>query len=308
MKGDFIMLNRAEIKQNIRRFLSVDSCWIEMCIAGIVPILLGYVEFGSSVWSVSRDMGIFLPGASTFTIELGNILPLLCLPLIIAFYGYVLDKIRGFRPRQSDVYICAYKNYGRYFFTGVLQGLFILLWLILLIIPGIVAAFAYSMTYFIVHDNRNISALDALSLSKRITKGYKMDLFVLYLSFIPWYLLVGITGGIAMIYVLPYITATNAAFYEELKRKAIETGIAAPFEFGMLPVDPAAQGFDNTNPNQFTAGASVENPYQNAVPGYPEQSVETPVGKPYSEYGFSTRPINHDSPIDATQNGNGDFH
>lgn len=92
----------------------------------------------------------------------------------------------------------------------------------LLIIPGIIAMFAYSMWTYIFADKsiskENMQAMDIINLSKKMTKGHKWDMFVFNLSFILWHLLCIITFGLACIYVVPYVSAANALYYEELKK------------------------------------------------------------------------------------------
>ena len=74
---------------------------------------------------------------------------------------------------------------------------------------------------------------EAIEISKRMTNGFKGDLFSMYFSFIGWYILVGLTGGILSIYVTPYVETTAAMYYENLKRYSIENGIVAPEAFGI---------------------------------------------------------------------------
>ncbi len=95
--------------------------------------------------------------------------------------------------------------------------LFICLWYLLLIIPGIIKAYSYSMTYFILAENKGMSVLEAITLSRKMMNGHKMDLFLLFLSFIGWFLLVVITFGIAGIWVYPYFYATLTNFYLSVK-------------------------------------------------------------------------------------------
>ena len=90
-------------------------------------------------------------------------------------------------------------------------------WSLLFVIPGIVKSFAYSMSYYILADNPELTAKEALNKSKEMMNGHKWDLFVLNLSFFWWYLLVGITFGIAAIYVVPYMNATIVNFYNSIK-------------------------------------------------------------------------------------------
>ena len=97
------------------------------------------------------------------------------------------------------------------------MGIFILLWYLLLIIPGIIKTYAYSMTFYILAENKGMPVLEAITLSKKMMDGHKMDLFRLFLSFIGWFILVLITFGIAGIWVYPYFYATITNFYLSVK-------------------------------------------------------------------------------------------
>lgn len=97
------------------------------------------------------------------------------------------------------------------------MGLFISLWSLLLIIPGIIKAYAYSMTFFILAENKGMPVLEAITLSRKMMDGHKMDLFLLFLSFIGWFILTAITFGIAGIWVYPYFYATFSNFYLSVK-------------------------------------------------------------------------------------------
>lgn len=101
------------------------------------------------------------------------------------------------------------------------MSLFIWLWSLLLIIPGIIKAYAYSMTFFILAENKGMSVLEAITLSRKMMDGHKMDLFLLSLSFIGWFILVVITFGIAGIWVYPYFYATLANFYLSVKEDCV---------------------------------------------------------------------------------------
>lgn len=98
-----------------------------------------------------------------------------------------------------------------------LVGIFTYLWSLLFIIPGIVKAYSYSMSMYILAENKGKAALECINESKAMTNGHKMDLFVLSLSFIGWILLCTITLGIAFIWVVPYMQATMANAYKSLK-------------------------------------------------------------------------------------------
>lgn len=99
---------------------------------------------------------------------------------------------------------------------GLLHMLFVALWTLLLIIPGIVKSYAYSMAYYIKIDHPEYSPKQALDESVRLMRGHKWQLFVLDLSFIGWHLLSLVTFGLASLWVAPYVAASRAEFYQEL--------------------------------------------------------------------------------------------
>ncbi|WP_312653565.1 DUF975 family protein [Proteiniclasticum sp.] len=103
-----------------------------------------------------------------------------------------------------------------------MQTLFIFLHFLLLIIPGIIKIFAYYMVPWILADDPSISYKDALALSSEMTKGHKMDIFVLELSFIGWYLLTFLSLGLLAPLVTTYRYATIAELYEHLKQGKIQ--------------------------------------------------------------------------------------
>ncbi len=98
-----------------------------------------------------------------------------------------------------------------------LASLFVILWSLLFIIPGIIKGFSYSMAPYILAENKGMSALEAISKSKEMMKGHKMEYFILELSFLGWFILTTITFGIVGIWVIPYHETTFANFYKQLK-------------------------------------------------------------------------------------------
>ncbi|MDE6546550.1 MAG: DUF975 family protein [Lactobacillus sp.] len=117
----------------------------------------------------------------------------------------------------------AYSN-GRFknsLFTLFMTNLFVSLWTILFIIPGFIKGYSYAMTPYILKDKfsagqTDIGATEAITESRQLMNGHKMDLFVLDLSFIGWGLLGLITLGIGFIWITPYYRQTKANFYRSL--------------------------------------------------------------------------------------------
>ena len=108
-------------------------------------------------------------------------------------------------------------NYWRNVLTGVLQSIYIILWTLLLIVPGIIKAFSYAMTYFILDDYPELTPNQAIDKSIEMMKGHKFDLFYLYLSFIGWFILAILTLGIGLLWLEPYLEMSVAAFYQDVK-------------------------------------------------------------------------------------------
>ena len=102
----------------------------------------------------------------------------------------------------------------------LLSMLYVLLGYICFIIPGIMATYSYSMVFFVLAENPEMTAREALKESKRIMKGHRWQLFCLEISFIGWILLSILTLGIALIWVMPYTQAAYASFYRNAKDEA----------------------------------------------------------------------------------------
>lgn len=118
----------------------------------------------------------------------------------------------------------AFSGFGDFwaaFKVNFLTTLFTILWSLLFFIPGIIKAISYSMSMYVLAENKGMSASACIDRSKELTKGHKWELFVLALSFIGWGLLVAVTFGIASIYVTPYLEATFANAYRALKADAV---------------------------------------------------------------------------------------
>ena len=99
-----------------------------------------------------------------------------------------------------------------------LRQLYIFLWSLLFIIPGIIKAYEYYLVPYIVGDDPDISASEAFRMSKELMRGNKFKVFVLELSFLGWYILSGMTCGLlSVFYVAPYVYLTKAALYRRLR-------------------------------------------------------------------------------------------
>lgn len=139
----------------------------------------------------------------------------------LGFAILFLNLIRSDKAKLGDLFK-GFNNFGRAFLAYLLMMLFIFLWALLLIIPGIIAAIRYSQTFYIIADNPNIRAIDAIRESKRMMEGNKWKYFKLQLSFIGWALLSVLTLGIGSLWLTQYMYASYALFYEDLKGNKID--------------------------------------------------------------------------------------
>ena len=140
-------------------------------------------------------------------------------PVIVMGINMIYLGLTNNQEPEVGTVFKGFDIFGKAWWLYFLMELFIMLWSMLFVIPGIIKAYSYSMAPYILAENPTMTAREALNESKRITNGAKMDLFILELSFIGWGLLCVITFGIAMIYVAPYMNATRANVYQNLKAR-----------------------------------------------------------------------------------------
>ena len=171
--------------------------------------------------SVSAGTDLFVPG-------LGTVLSLLLMPM---GWGYSVAFLANHRRETDDPFhlgclFDGYRDFVRIFLTLLLQGIYTVLWTLLLIVPGIIKALSYAMTPFILRDRPDLEYNDAIEFSMAMMEGHKADLFWLYLSFIGWALLCILTLCIGYFWLEPYVTSTMANFYEEVKAEFEQGGMA----------------------------------------------------------------------------------
>lgn len=129
---------------------------------------------------------------------------------------------KGTLPEAGALF-APFKQYARTVGAVLLVFVYTLLWTLLLVIPGIIKAYSYSMTFYILRENPEMTAGDAITASQKMMDGHKMDRFLLSLSFIGWAILASITFGIGYLWLIPYIYTAYAAFYETLKKETSVT-------------------------------------------------------------------------------------
>jgi Predicted integral membrane protein len=139
--------------------------------------------------------------------------PLLDWGYQIAFY----ERLNTGRPLKLSDAFEGFKTNGKPWALMVVIEIFVFLWSLLLIVPGIIKALAYSMAPFILRENPEMKVLDAITESRKLMHGHKGSLFCLYLTFIGWFLLSALSLGIGFLWFGPYVSAATASFYKSLK-------------------------------------------------------------------------------------------
>lgn len=136
-------------------------------------------------------------------------------------YGFSITMLHLYRQKQIDLGLLfeGFSDYGRILGTKILQIIYQFLWTLLLIIPGIIKFYSYAMVDYILKDEPEIRNNAAIEKSMAMMDGHKMKLFLLHLSFIGWAILCVFTLGIGYFFLQAYMGASNAAFYEDLKKE-----------------------------------------------------------------------------------------
>ncbi|MBQ7338041.1 MAG: DUF975 family protein [Clostridia bacterium] len=149
--------------------------------------------------------------------------PLLLSGLLgVGMFGVYLDIVRGNQAKIEGMFDGFRQGTVNNLLAGILITIFTALWSLLFVIPGIVKSYSYAMTYFILKDNPEMSANDAITESRKMMNGNKWRLFCLDFSFIGWILLSMLTCGLLVILVQPYMYTARAAFYESIKGAPVE--------------------------------------------------------------------------------------
>ena len=141
---------------------------------------------------------------------------ILLLPLSYSIKVIFLDLNRGQELNASDLF-GGFKDYGRILLTMLLTDIYIFLWSLLFVIPGIIKYYSYSMVPYVLRDYPDLSFDEAIEQSMHMMNGFKSKLFMLDLSFIGWAILCVFTIGIGFFWLMPYVYTNHALFYEDLQ-------------------------------------------------------------------------------------------
>ena len=228
-------MERTELKKlGKERFKA--NYWTCVLTTLLVTAVLGAIAWLSAKTSTYNVVQDEVNGVSfNFTAGPGSLLSLLIGgPLSVGLNYFFIQNVKEHTESLAVTtpFKKAFDNYPRKLGGTLWMSLFVFLWSLLFIIPGIIKSISYAMTPYILADCPDVKAKDALKLSMRMMKGHKMEYFVLGLSFIGWILLSVITLGLVEVfYAGPYMENTFAAYYLNLKEASINTGVVTAAQF-----------------------------------------------------------------------------
>jgi uncharacterized membrane protein len=169
--------------------------------------------------SLSGNWGLAIGTFLVYMLIISGASPLMLIlagPFTLGLAIFTLSLARNEEARIEQIFH-GFQNFGNALGAYLLMLLYVFLWTLLLIIPGIIASLSYSMTFYIMVDDPKIGPQDAIEKSKKMMNGYKWKFFCLGLRFIGWAILCMFTLGIGYIFLIPYINVSYAKFYEDLK-------------------------------------------------------------------------------------------
>lgn len=166
--------------------------------------------------------GLAIGGMALYLLISGTASNLFPVSLIIMgplALGVSIFTLKYYRREETAIenLFEGFKNFSNSLVAYLLMTLYILLWTLLLIIPGIIAAISYSQTMYILADNPELKGSEALKKSKEMMQGNKWKYFCLGWRFFGWLLLSILTLGIGFFWLMPYMQVSYAGFYEDLK-------------------------------------------------------------------------------------------
>lgn len=234
MDNFYTPLDNKVIKSNARDFIRgrLWMFWSVLLVVGIIESLANSLPqwiFGDRLSNISDIIAgnpDNIPKEISSSVfgwyyVLNVLITIVLIPLNIGVAQNVLAWSRGEDVNKWKVLFGGF-NSAKIFFKQVgvvvLNTILCALWAILLIVPGIIKGLAYSMYPYVLRDEPDLSVWQTLKKSEAIMKGYKGKLFLMYLSFVGWFILGAFTFGILYIWLTPYVMTSTVRFYDDVRR------------------------------------------------------------------------------------------
>ena len=233
-------LNRAELKFRARQAMrgSAVSPYIMALVYSVIAYVMGLLSarlLNVDVVSVVKRLGADVvmenpetfinyyisraPGAFAYFIEL--LLRIMGMLLYAGQVVFILNMVRGLQNSLWNL-MDGFQSFLRIIGLRILMAIFVFLWSLLFVIPGIVAAYRYRLALYLLLDHPEMGVMECIRESKRLMRGHKAELFILDLSFIGWALLSIIP--FVSVYTLPYTESTYALYYSMLREQDAAPG------------------------------------------------------------------------------------
>ncbi len=189
-------MNNEEIRREARELLK--DKWLNLAL----------------IWLILYAISAVL---TSVTSGIGGVIPLILAGPFSLGIAMIFLKLRKGGDFRVEEMFDGFKEFTRSMVAYLLIALYVFLWSLLLIVPGIIACISYSMTFFILAEDPKIEAQEAMRRSKEMMHGHKTEYFMLMLSFIGWFLLSCLTFGLGFLLLSSYMTMASAIFYGKIK-------------------------------------------------------------------------------------------
>lgn len=250
------------LKSNAKIAIRGKKYWVAFLLVAafeLLPDLLeyisGYEKFNNDLITafIRRTPMPDLGQAVGYNVTYLLINILILTPIFVGLRGFfVRNHFDAGKP--SDFLMAFRGGYGNVVLASFVTNLFIGLWSLLLLIPGIIKSFEYIMVPFLLSDNPTLSGKRAREISRKMTDGEKSAIFVLFLTFLGWFFLLLLVGAffdlwlfvspvmntigqivvrLGNVMIMVYVYATFAELYLFLRDRAIQTGMVQPEELGL---------------------------------------------------------------------------
>lgn len=217
---------------------------IGLALDGIDWLITGgpQAEMTAYVQDYMPELGVYfqstgpllrLPSAAVWFISI--VISLVAVVLSAGYILYAMSVRKGIVTPYSTMFD-GFLFAGKIILLSIVQYIFVFLWSLLFIIPGIIAGYRYRFALYNLCENPEMGVMEALNMSKAQTRGHKWELFVLDLSFLGWVILCGLTLGILTIWIMPYRNQTDIGYFQAIKQMS-GVGYQPPRDDGEFHTD-----------------------------------------------------------------------
>ena len=211
-KENKILMSEAREALKGKWGLAIGTFVVYLIIFGAISGITGFI--------IPLKVGNFNFGGNLITIIIAG-------PFALGMAIFSLSLSRK-QDAKLEMIFEGFKTFGTALGAYLLVAIFTILWALLLIVPGIIAAISYGQTFYIIADDKSIGIMEAINKSKKMMYGYKWKYFCLGLRFFGWSLLCILSLGIGFLWLIPYIQVSMAKFYDDVKEIATDANEVAP--------------------------------------------------------------------------------